>query len=104
MENIFFCSYPKSTNHKIILTKKDNIGICDLSSDCTKLNFSISKNKFNVDKIFNYNYYINNLEKFTCINYINSNIVLLSNVLNYDMILFFLTIILFFILNFYLKK
>ena len=99
-ENIF-CLYPKSINHKIILTKKDNIGICDLSSNCTELNFSISKNKFNLNKIFNKNennYLENyNLENYNLENYtsVNSNVVLSQNILNYDIILFILIIILF---------
>jgi hypothetical protein len=82
-----FYQYPKSSNHKIYITKKDNIKICDLSSKCTELNFSI--NKFNKNKIFN----DNNIDSFACINF-----------LNYDLILLCLIIILFITLKFISKK
>ncbi len=101
-ENIFYL-YPKSNNHKIFLTKKDNIGVCDLNTDCTKANFSISKNKFN--KIFNNEISNNkksNVENFSCINCINDN--LNTYLSNYDIILFFLIIVFFIVLKYIHKK
>ena len=38
--------FPKSQNHKITWTKKNNISICDLNTNCTEYEFNIrNKNK-----------------------------------------------------------
>ena len=44
---INFNNYPKSNNHKITWTKKDNISTCDLNKNCTKIIFKINRNKNN---------------------------------------------------------
>lgn len=51
INSINYIKYPKSTNHKITWTKKNNIKTCDLNPNCMELIFDIKKNK-NV-KIFN---------------------------------------------------
>ena len=43
--NINFTKYPKSFNHKISWTKKDNIKTCDLNPNCMELIFDIRQNK-----------------------------------------------------------
>jgi hypothetical protein len=96
LENIFFYVYPKSENHKITLTKKNIVSICDLSSNCSELNFSISKNKFNENKIFDNEK--SNIENFASTNYIYNNLNLI-NLMNYDLILFSLIIVLFIVLK-----
>lgn len=89
--NDVFYSYPKSSNHNIFITKKDKIGVCDLNSNCTELNFSINKNK---QSIFNYSN--NKIDNFTCVKP--------NNLQNYNIIILFLVITLFVVLIFHLKK
>ena len=45
---INFNNYPKSDNHEITWTKKDNINMCDLNKNCSKIVFKIKK-KNNID-------------------------------------------------------
>lgn len=101
-ENIFY-AYPRSNNHKIFLTKKNNIKICNLDTNCTKLDYSLSKNKINGNKIFDNNDNKNSKEKFTCISCIY-NYSNLLNTSNYDIILFSLIIILLVVLKLRYKK
>ena len=89
--NDVFYLYPKSTNHSIVITKKDKIGICDLKLNCTKLNFSINKNKENIFNDSN-----NKIDNFICVGQ--------NNLQNYDIIILFLVITLFIVLRFHLKK
>lgn len=89
--NDIFYSYPKSTNHSIFITKKDKIGVCDLNSNCTELNFSINKNK---ESIFNDSN--NKIENFICVNQ--------NNLQNYNIIILFLVITLIVVFVFHLKK
>jgi len=97
-ENIFY-SYPKSNNHKILFKKGDNISVCDLEQNCSKLNFSISKNKSSNIKIFND--IKSDTEKFTCINCVYNNLNLLDiQPYYYDIVLFSLIILLFIVLKF----
>lgn len=88
-------SYSKSPNHKIIWRKNDKINTCDLNAKCSKLEFSISKNKF-----VNYTNYANNIIDISATdNFEPSNIVVKQEIIcNYDGIIFFLTIILIVIL------
>lgn len=48
-----FISYPKSKNHIISWTKKDKIKTCDVNSNCSEIEFNITLNKFNNNKLFN---------------------------------------------------
>jgi hypothetical protein len=117
--NDVFYFYPKSTNHSIFISKKDKVEICDLSSNCTKLNFSINKNKMNNESIFNNkldnnkldnnkldNNKIDNnkIDNFTCVYSNNYKLFKLPILQNYNIILLFLVIILFIVLVFHSKK
>jgi len=102
--------YPKSLNHKVIWKKNDNIKTCHLGSNCTELEFNITLNKFTKHQIFNNSNDTNNnncdylnKENFSCTdNNINTKII--TNIMNYDIIVFFLLVIIFIILNFKLRK
>lgn len=101
LNNVFY-SYPKSSNHHILLTKKDKVGVCDLTSNCTELNFSINKNKMIERKIFND---INNkIDNFTCVISLNFNIFQSLNLQNYNIVILFLVIILLVVLILHSKK
>lgn len=58
--NDVFYIYPKSTNKKIIFTKKNDTKLCDLNLNCVELNFSINENKFITNRLQNNNVYNNN--------------------------------------------
>ncbi len=45
LNSINYVKYPKSLNHKITWTKKNNIKTCDLNPNCMELTFDIKKNK-----------------------------------------------------------
>lgn len=111
--NKSFHSYPKSLNHKVIWKKNDNIKTCDLGSNCTELEFSIKQNKVVKHNILNNTtninefYYSNktdDIENFDCISYISKNSKIITNWINYDIIVFLLLLILFVILNLRSRK
>jgi len=104
INNNVFYFYPKSTNHSIFISKKDKVEICDLSSNCTKLNFSINKNKMNDESIFNNEIDNNKIDNFTCVYSTNYNLFKLPILQNYNIILLFGVIILFIVLVFHSKK
>lgn len=87
-------SYSKSPNHKIIWRKNDKINTCDLNANCTKLEFSISKNKL-----------VNSSNNHAIVSKINDNfepfnVIELNKITyNYDTIIFFLILILIVILT-----
>lgn len=92
--NIFddvFYSYPKSSNHSVFITKKDKVGVCDLNTNCSELNFSINKNKENI-----FNNSNNKIDNFTCVYQIDLQ--------NYNIIILFLVITLLVVFVFHLKK
>ena len=95
LKNSFY-SYPKSLNHKIVWKKNDNIKTCDLGSNCTELEFSITQNKLVKHKTFNNN--LDNIENFTCISCMSMNSKIITNLINYDIVLFFLILVLIFVL------
>lgn len=108
-----FYSYPKSLNHKVLWRKNDNIKTCDLNTNCSELEFSIRQNKLVKHKTFNnidyidklyYSDIINDKENFTCISCMNINSKMITNLINYDIIVFFLLSILFIILNLKSRK
>ena len=43
--SITHTKYPKSSNHKITWTKKDDVSTCDLNPNCMELIFNIRQNK-----------------------------------------------------------
>lgn len=96
-------SYPKSSNHKIIWRKNDNIKTCHLGSNCSELEFNITLNKFTKHKIFNNS---NDKENFSCITCMGGiiNTQIITNIINYDIVVFFLLFVLFIILNFKSRK
>jgi hypothetical protein len=101
--NNSFYLYPKSSNHKIMWKKNDNIKTCDLNSNCTELEFNIRQNKIvkhktftNSNKIDNK---IDNKENFICISCFGVNTNKIRNTINYDIIVFFLLLILIIILS-----
>lgn len=113
LKNSFY-SYPKSLNHKIVWKKNDNIKTCDLGSNCTELEFNITQNKLVKHKTFNNNLdnmnnmeninninnidNIDNIENFTSINCMSMNSKIITNLINYDIVLFFLILVLIFVL------
>lgn len=111
--NKSFHSYPKSLNHKVMWKKNDKIKTCDLGSNCSELEFSIKQNKLIKHKIFNNTHNINELEhsnivnnneNFACISCINVNSKIITNFINYDIVIFFLLLILFIVLNLKSRK
>jgi hypothetical protein len=44
-DSINYIKYPKSKNHKITWTKKDNIKTCNLNENCMEITFDIKQNK-----------------------------------------------------------
>lgn len=98
LNNVFYL-YPKSTNHSVFISKKDKVEICDLSSNCTKLNFSINKNKMNVVGIDN-----NKIDNFTCVYSNNYNLFESPILQNYNIIFLFIVIILLIVFVFHSKK
>ena len=108
-----FYSYPKSLNHKVLWKKNDKIKTCDLGSNCSEFEFSIRQNKLVKHKIFNNNvdvnklYYsdeINDRENFTCISCMGINSKIITNLINYNTIVFFLLSILIIVLNLKSRK
>lgn len=96
--NNSFYYYPKSSNHKIVWKKNDNVKTCDLNSNCTELEFNIRQNKFikykkmsAIDDI--------NKENFTCISCITNNTKIISSLINNYTIIFFMLLLLFIVLN-----
>lgn len=113
LKNSFYL-YPKSLNHKIVWKKNDNIKTCDLGSNCTELEFNITQNKLVKHKTFNNNLdnmnnieninNVDNIENFTCISCMSMNSKIITNLINYDIILFFLILVLIFVLLINLKS
>lgn len=99
-----FYLYPKSLNHKVLWKKNDKIKTCDLGSNCSEFVFSIRQNKLVKHEIFNNTDKINDEENFTCISYMGINSKIITNLINYDIIVFFLLSILFVILNLKTRK
>lgn len=108
-----FYSYPKSLNHKVQWKKNDNIGTCNLGSNCSELEFSIKQNKVVKHKIFNNTTNINKLdysnktdgvENFTCNSCMSRNSMFITGLINYDIVVFFLLLIFFLVLNLRSKK
>lgn len=107
-----FISYPKSKNHIISWTKKDKIKTCDVNSNCSEIEFNITLNKFNNNKLFNNikNNEVYKIDNYSNIddNYINSNINSNKNSdknsKKYDIIIFFLIFILLIFFIFKIKN
>jgi hypothetical protein len=49
LQLINFDNYPKSNNKKITWTQKDNVSVCDLNDNCSKLVFKINDNDLSDD-------------------------------------------------------